>query len=305
MKQPANNNQKNSEQAAITGPRKRKGPTYRRWRYSARIKHPGAPLPSAWRIFGRSLKVLWQHKKPLSIVYLFYVAVSLLLVRGSAAIVDNSSHQVVNGVGRFSDALSQTGGTNGGATAYQTVLFIVFSLVIIWSLRLIYANKTKLSARSAFYEGLTPFIPFTLVALVVVLQAIPMYAGAAIFGIVNNSGLAVGFERWVWGAAFALAALWSLWMITGSIFAFYIATLPGVRPVQALRSSHELVRYRRWTVLRKLLFLPLAVGLVLALIIVPLSVVLPSVVSFVVYLIGLLLLFIVHSYYYALYRELL
>ena len=53
------------------------------------------------------------------------------------------------------------------------------------------------------------------------------------------------------------------------MFALYIVTLPDMTPMKALRSARELVRYRRWTVLRKVLFLPLMLLVVAAIIMVP------------------------------------
>ncbi len=69
---------------------------------------------------------------------------------------------------------------------------------------------------------------------------------------------------------FFLLALASLYMICSSIFALYIVTLPDMTPMKALRSARELVRYRRFTILRKLLFLPLGLLILAALVMIPL-----------------------------------
>ncbi len=52
---------------------------------------------------------------------------------------------------------------------------------------------------------------------------------------------------------FFLLAMLTLIYVKSSLFALYIVTLPDMTPMKALRSARELARYRRWTVLRKIL----------------------------------------------------
>ena len=65
-------------------------------------------------------------------------------------------------------------------------------------------------------------------------------------------------------------ALLSLYMICSSLFALYIVTLPNVTPMKALRSARQLVLHRRFLVLRKILFMPLALLVLGAIIMIPL-----------------------------------
>jgi hypothetical protein len=94
-------------------------------------------------------------------------------------------------------------------------------------------------------------------------------------------------------------------MLASSLFALYIVTLPGMTPIRALRSARGLVRYRRWTVIRKILWLPLLLLLVAAVIMLPIIIWLTAVAQWVFFILSMFALLAVHSYMYALYRELL
>jgi hypothetical protein len=104
---------------------------------------------------------------------------------------------------------------------------------------------------------------------------------------------------------FILLAAWSIYMVSASIFALYIVTLPDMLPRQALRSARELVRYRRWQIIRKVFFLPVFVILAIGVIIVPLILYAPPIVPIVFYILSMLSILFAHTYLYSLYRELL
>ena len=87
-----------------------------------------------------------------------------------------------------------------------------------------------------------PLIPFILVLLVCCLQLLPLIIGSSLYSLVVSNGIAVQpIEKFVWALLFASLALLSLYMITSSLFALYISTLPDMTPMKALRSARELV----------------------------------------------------------------
>jgi phosphatidylglycerophosphate synthase len=75
--------------------------------------------------------------------------------------------------------------------------------------------------------------------------------------------------------------------------------------MKALRSARELVRYRRWTILRKVLFLPLLLLIVTAIMMVPVISVVTPLAQWVFFILMMAAIAVVHSYMYTLYRELL
>lgn len=283
-------------------------------------KPPVVKLPSAFKIFKSSIIILKQNWKLFLGITLVYAALTLILVRGFSGSVNVSelknsltstlkgNNQLSVGVTLFGTLL---GSSNAAATEiaglYQTILVIIVSLSSIWALRQVHANpKTKLKIRDAFYKSTHPLIPFILVLLVVGLQLVPMLIGAAIYTAVINNDLAVsGIEQLLWGLMLFLTAVASLYMITSSVFALYVVTLSNMTPMKALRSARELVRYRRWMVLRKILFLPFALLLITAVLIIPLIIVLPVIAGWVYFVLSIIAIVIVHSYMYSLYRELL
>jgi len=142
--------------------------------------------------------------------------------------------------------------------------------------------------------------------LVVGLQLVPLGVGSALYSTVINNGIAVTVvEKIIWGLLFFVLAVLSLYMLSSSLFALYIVTLPDMTPFKALRSARELVRYRRWTVLRKIIFLPLGLLLLAAIVVVPVIIFITPAAQWVFFVCTMAGLALVHSYMYNLYRELL
>ncbi len=261
------------------------------------------------------LKYKWQLFATLLAIYaLFYVILvgGLSSISGSdlAAVKSTLISGHVSGFNTSTSLFSTLIGSFGSnssnvAGLYQTLLLLIISLVLIWALRHVYAGKA-IRARDAFYKGLTPFIPFILVLLVVGLQFLPLVLGVGLYNIMVGGGIAIGIiEKFlVIVILFALAVV-SVYWTSSSILALYVVTLPDMAPVQALRNARELVRHRRWIVLRKMLFLPVALIVVSAVILIPIASIITPVAPMVFFALTVLAVAVVHSYLFALYRELL
>ncbi|MDB5164799.1 MAG: hypothetical protein JWL89_425, partial [Candidatus Saccharibacteria bacterium] len=191
------------------------------------------------------------------------------------------------------------------AGAYQLFLALIGSLAIIWALRQAVAGNV-LRIRDAYYRGMYPLVPFILVLAVVGLQLLPLLIGSVVYSAAISGGLAtIAAEKLAWGLFYGALALLSLYMVSSSLFALYIVTLPDMTPLKALRSARELVRYRRWTVLRKVLALPVVLLLIAAVVMLPIIILLTPLAQWVFFLLTMFALLGVHSYMYTLYRELL
>lgn len=185
------------------------------------------------------------------------------------------------------------------------MFLIIFSLALVWALRQKQADE-KIRIRDSFYRGMYPLIPVIIVLCVIGLQLLPLYLSSFLFSVVFGGGLAVtALEQVLWAILLFLLVLLSLYLISSSLIALYIATLPNVSPLQALRSARDLVRYRRWVIMRKILFLPLAMLVLLGLVVVPLIIISPTLAEWVYVALAALALPVTHSYLYRLYRELL
>lgn len=249
-----------------------------------------------------------------------YLLLTIVLVKGLGISSNNvpelkatlqdafqgSGGQLTTGFTLFGLLLGTSGSVSSDvAGAYQSILLIIVSLVLIWALRQTMANAT-VGVKESFYKGLYPLIPFLLVLLVIGLQFIPLLIGNFLYSTVFGYGLAVTSpEKVVWLIIFALLALLTLYMVSSSIFAAYIVTLPDVTPIQALRSARELVRHRRWSIARKILFLPLILVIGAAVIMIPVIMFITPLSEWVFFLLSMAALAIIHSYMYHLYRELL
>lgn len=278
------------------------------------------PIAGSFRLFARSIKHLWLNKRIFLWLLLVYGVLYMLFVKGLATNfqLGETRTQLEEAAGSELGALEMGAilfgtlvGVSGSvpsdsAAVYQTVLFVVLSLAVIWTLRQTYQSPKKLKVSTVFYSSMSPLVPYVLTWLVVLLQLIPALTGIFLYSIVVANGIAVGWvEQVLWLVLlFAFIGV-SIFMISSSLFATYIAALPDMRPMVALKKAKSLVKFRRFLIIRKLVFLPFILIVLLGLVFFPL-VLYAAVVAEVLFLIvSLLLLFILHTYVYMLYREML
>lgn len=276
-------------------------------------------LPNVWQLTRTASLTLWRHWRLFAGITLVYGLLNLVLAQGIAGGTDvsqlkDSLRQVFTGhfgfVGSslsiFTVLLGSAGNnTSPTAGAYQTFLALIGSLAMIWALRQVLSGRRP-RLRDAYYHGMYPLVPFILVLMIIGLQLIPLAVGSSVYSVVINNGIAVtALERFLAVLLFLVLALWSLYMISSSLFALYIVTLPDMRPMAALRSARELVHGRRWTVLRKLLCLPIILLAVAAVVMVPIITILTPLAQWVFFILTMSALLAFHTYVYTLYRELL
>lgn len=310
------------KQPAAKSQRKVERPTYRSFKLSKRLKHHGQKPPNSFQLLNRAIRHLLVHKKVFGGILGIYLLLIFVLVKsftfGSGlteldfrleGIASRTDPLIAGSIEVFNlllESSSQTtASADAGASAYQMILVIIMSLVIIWALRQTYAKK-KITIKEAFYKSMYPFIPFVLVLLAIVLQLMPFLIGGAVYGLVTGTGAAVTFgEQLLWALLFGMLGILSFYMISSSIFALYIVTLPEVWPLQALQSARGLVQYRRWAVMRKILLLPILLVLIGMFIMVPVIIFLTPIAEAVFFVLSSAGFFVVHGYMYTLYRELL
>jgi hypothetical protein len=242
----------------------------------------------------------------------------MLLVRGFGLTTDlslakQSFEELVNGAGGsfsssaavFGFLVNSNSPNSEVATLYQSIIIVIMSLAIIWVLRQTHARE-KVTLRDAFYKSTHPLVPFLLVLIFIGVQLIPLILGTFLFNTTIGSDIAIGLlEKTLWSTLSFLLVLWSTYLVSTSIFALYIVTLPDMTPIKALRSAKKLVRFRRWSTMRKVLFLPIMLFVLMASIMF-LTIMFLTPIAEVVFLVMIAAgLPVVHSYMYGLYRELL
>lgn len=281
----------------------------------AEARQSHGKLSGAFRLLRDSSSFFRQYWKLWGGVVMVYFLLSLVLVGAGTNIntlKDNltetmgpNAGQLGIGLVLFTELVGSSGSSSESGSVYQTLLAIVVSLAVIWALRQLLSGQ-KVGIREAFYRSMYPLVPAFLVLLVIGLQLVPMMIGSFLYSVMFAGGIAVTFvEQALSAIVIFLLAVLSLYLITSSIFAFYIVTLPDMRPMRALRSARQLVRYRRWTIMRKLLFLPAALLVVGAVITVPIILIWAPLAPWVFMLLAMAGLVFVHIYVYSLYRELL
>ncbi|MBA3757525.1 hypothetical protein H0X09_01540 [Candidatus Saccharibacteria bacterium] len=278
-----------------------------------RVVHEVTKIPGSFYLTKYVLGIFKQNWRVLGGITLIYVLVNSLFANGISnftsaltSIDDNTgagSGTVFGALNGFAGLLGGNGSPTG--SALQTVLVIIESLVIIWALRHLVAGK-PISIKQAYYHSMGPLVPFVIVLSVIVIQLIPLTLGTAALGVVLSSVFtSESLVIILFSILFTILAAWSLYMLTSSVLALYIVTLPDMHPRQALRAAKSLVKSRRWQLMRRLVYVPLFILVVMAAVVLPLAILLPWAAVIAYYLIGALSILFVHTFLYSLYRSLI
>ena len=301
------------------GAKLRQKPKYKTFRLHKRIKHSAPKIPSWWHLLRMSWALMIANKKAILVFAVIYGLLNLLLVRGFSSpvnieglkesfseIIGEESSGLASGFTAFGLLINaSTQGSSEVAQVYQTFLLIIASLALIWLFRQQQAGN-KVTMKMAFYRGMYPLIPFTLVLIVTGLQLIPALIGNFLFTTVIDGGLAVGgLEQTMWLLFFVMTLLLSLYMISSSTIALYIVTLPEMTPMMALRKARELVLYRRFAVLFRAVAIILVIFALLFVIVLPVIFFAPVLAEWMFFAITVLGIPLVIGYMFSLYRELL
>ncbi len=293
---------------------------YKPWTWVRNLPAPPREsLPKVRHLLAEVSRLLLKHWKPFLGIAAIYGVLNLLLVRGLSDPTSLGEFKgLLNGLftgtfGQLQSAFTSfvillgTSNSNVDQTTglYQGFLLLVASLAVIWSLRQVYAGH-RIAVRDGYYRGMYPLVPFLILLVILSVQLVPALVGAYLYGAVVSGGIAKDIiEKLCFGAGFAVLALWSLRMVTATIFALYIVTLPDMTPLRALQSAKDLVYKRRLLIWRKLIALPIVLLLAAALIELPLIMFLTPAAYWVFFVLSTLAVVFFHGYLYALYRKLL
>jgi hypothetical protein len=276
---------------------------------------PPKKLTGSFRLFSDSVSLLRQHWKLFGGIVLVYFVLSLLLGGGlGGANISELKNSFSEEFGSTNTSLALLGilvGSTGGSasagssSAFRTIIVILVSLAVIWALRQVLAGK-RIGIRDAFYKGMYPLAPFVIVIMLLGVLLIPMLIGSFIFGVAFGGGLMTSTVEVIVGAVVVfLFVLATVFLLSTYVFAIYVVTLPDMRPVAALRAARKLALYHRWAIIRKLLFLPVALGVIGGIVLLPVIAFIPAAAQVVFLLFSMLALVFAHTYAYSLYKELL
>jgi hypothetical protein len=244
-------------------------------------------LPGNIKFSRKVFGLLWANRKIFLLLALFYGVMSFLLVGIASQGTYDLFKEGLNSTG--SDLLSGVWGELGKAgllfvTAingslsegmsdvqqiYAWLLMILIWLNCVWLLRNILANR-QMRLRDALYNSGSPLLPTFLVALLIVVQLIPVALAAAGYTAASSTGLlAGGVEAMLFWFVAALLVILSVYWITGTIFALVIVTLPGMYPMKAIRAAGDIVSGRRLAVIYRLVWMGVSVLVAWAVVTIP------------------------------------
>jgi hypothetical protein len=302
----------------VASPRVVRSSKYESFRLQKHLKStaPRPEVAGGFRLLFRSIKVLCTDWQLFGSIIVIYLILELILVQGLSLVTSGSTFSSTKNLLSGASNLASTsaslflllvgnGTGNSSSSAYQFILLLFISLVLIWAFRQHYLG-TATRIRDAFYQGMAPFVPFFLVLLTVGLELVPATIGVILYTAVTSNGIAsTGVEHILWAIIMIILIIVSCYFIAGSIFALYIVTLRDMQPVQALKMANKLVRGRRLRIMTKLIFIPIAVFIIMAIVMVPFLLFAVKIAPVAFFIVTALMVAVLHGYLYGLYRELL
>lgn len=236
-------------------------------------------------------QLLWKHKGLFIKLVLVYAAITAVAAGGIASqdlyaelrdTIDVTGADMLEGVGGEISkaslllAAGVTGGLSGASAelqpqqqAFGAIVLLLTWLTTVWLLRAVMAERTP-KLRDGAYNAGAPILATFLVSLVLIIQLLPLalaifgYNAAAASGLLNG-----GVEAMLFWAVAALLTALSLYWLTSTLIALVVVTLPGMYPMQALRTAGDLVIGRRVRILLRMLWMAMVITVLWALIAIP------------------------------------
>lgn len=275
---------------------------FRNWRKSLRPRTPHKSFRRTYRRdYARSLELpgyiaftmhVWRTLREYKAVFIaltatYAVASGLLVGLASQSMYlqlsdimrSTSDELVAGGIGKVSEASALLiAGVSGSFSpevgeAQQMIsglLIILAWLTTVWLLRAFLAGHRP-SLKDGLYNSGAPLVPTLLLSIFLLVQFIP--AALAMIGIsaMTPTGLiSGGIESMLFWAVAMLLMVLSMYWATSTLIALVVVTLPGMYPLRALKSAHELVVGRRLRIVLRIVWLGVVVTLAWALTMIPL-----------------------------------
>lgn len=170
-------------------------------------------------------------------------------------------------------AVSTAGLLSSGAGEAQQVYIAVIGLVTwlatVWLLREIFAGRRP-KLRDGLYSSGSPIVATAIVALMLLLQLIPVGLLALVYIALSTTGLiAQGLGAFLFSGVAVLVVTLTLYWVTSTLLAMVIVTLPGMYPWRAMRAASDIVVGRRLRMLYRIIWMLVLVILTWMLVMTP------------------------------------
>lgn len=236
-------------------------------------------LPGYWVFTVYVLSVIRNNGRLFTALLAVYVLLGAVFVGLSSQDSYSQLSQLLDetGGGLFTDgwgAIGQAGlllftGLSGGLSqeltdvqqVYSVLILLLTWLTSVWLLRGIVAGKQP-KLRDGLYNAGSPIVATGMVMLVLLLQLLPaavavVIASSAATTSVYENGFMAMIVTLVAGLFVVMSAYWAV----STFFAMVIVTLPGMYPLQALRTAGDMVIGRRVRLLLRLVWMAI-VGII-------------------------------------------
>lgn len=244
-------------------------------------------VPGYWSFTNEVRVMLWQSRRLFVWVVLFYAVLSALLVGLASQDTYLTLNETLQETG--SDVLQGNWGAIGGAglllvssvtgsltttpteaqQIYAAIIVLLTWLTSVWLLRSLKAGR-KPRFRDGLYNASSPIVSTALVALTLIVQLVPAALAIIAFAAAISSGfLQGGVIGMIFSVVAVLLITLSLYWIVSTIIALTVVTLPGMYPMQALKTAGDLVIGRRYRILLRWLWLAGFIIVSWALIVIP------------------------------------
>lgn len=228
-------------------------------------------LPGFVAFTGEVIKLLYGNWRIFLLLTIVFTVLALLLGGLSSqqfytTLSDSFSNDEL-GISSFIQTgtlvLSSAGilsaGLNETQQVYIGLMVIMTWLVVVWLLREIMAGRSP-SLRDGLYSAGSPLVATVLVALLLMVQLVPVGLLALAYSALLPTGLIEqGVGAFLFSAIAALIVTLVLYWVTSSLLAMVIVTLPGMYPWRAMRAASDIIVGRRLQILLRVIWLLLSV----------------------------------------------
>jgi hypothetical protein len=255
----------------------------RRRDYSRTLK-----LPGYWSFTNIVRRTIWEHRSTFGLLALVYALLTIVLVGVTSqdlytqlqGVLEETGTEILGGnwegigkagmllfagvTGSFTETLTE------GQQIYASIILLFTWLTTVWLLRAMLAGHTP-RLRDGLYNAGAPVLATFLVAIVMVIQLLPLalaivgFSAATASGLLNDGGV----EAMLFWVMAGLLALLTLYWVTSTFMALVVVTLPGMYPMRALRTAGDLVIGRRIRILLRLLWMLLIVAIAWVVVVIP------------------------------------
>lgn len=239
------------------------------------------------------LRVLWNRKWVYIRLVVVFTILSIIFIgtiqAGNVSSISDVIDSASSGsslAGPVLKAVMTFGSSIGGALnanltdvqyIYTSALYILALLSVIWLIRHQLAGRV-VKLRDGLYNAAAPIAAEYVLILLGILQFIPMALATLVYVSATASGiLDGGIETAMFSVALSLVGVLTLYFMTTTLFALFVASIPGTYPIKAYRVARKIVAGQRLRLLLRLLWMVVIVLFAAFVILVPIIIIANSI----------------------------